>query len=766
MNELQQIKRLLLPAIKGSPIILAAMFLAIFFTSRIVRYKTPMYESTARMKLDDARTGISDMNLFTDFDVFTASDKVATEVEVLVSRELIRQLIGKLTLNESISRVGKLMQTRLYKDSPFTIESNVMNNGIYKYDCFFTVTSDTTLLLNVPDLGIVDRPYAIGEPIYLAGSKISINFNLDILKTRPNIDVIGQYTFRLKSDEDWIDYIKASLDVKAVDDEIAVVRISFRDPNPQFAADVVNHLAQTYITDYVTSKSKAADKTVEFINQQLDDVGSKLRRSEEKLEQYKLNKDVVNTYQETETGLREISQMKIFHTNLLMKKAALDSLNQYINGRDVAFNKLAPQFDAFGDILLSELIKQHKLYEAEREDLLQRYTTESKYIKAIDRKIESITVYIKEAVQNAYKDLEVKEQEIKRKLDASTNMFETIPTREREMLVIERELSLYQNAYNFLMEKRTEADIVKAATISFHRIIDYGKVPRKPVSPNKKFLMIVAGFSIMLFVLAFIYIRDFLTGTLQSRQEIEERTGIPISGVIPRFGKMVHPEHSEAIKAIASHLMLKRSESPRVILLVSTIKEEGKSFLAEHLAKVFHLNGKRVLAVDMNDFNPTLSSRLGKSSAKGLSDYMKEAEPATNIIQVGQHADVVSPGSLSHKGLILKESLLRLLAETGTDYDYILIDTPAAAYTATATNLVGAADEVLFVVRAGKSKAFYLEQADEIHHAHPDKAISVVLNSGHQASNFNGRFVGSRFSYTQAPKGVLNKIKHYLQNYL
>ena len=79
---------------------------------------------------------------------------------------------------------------------------------------------------------------------------------------------------------------------------MTVLRVVYKNEIPQKAADFNNALCETYIEDYVQVKSYAANKTVEFIDQKLVEVGSSLSQAEFKLEQYKLKNNVVNVRQE------------------------------------------------------------------------------------------------------------------------------------------------------------------------------------------------------------------------------------------------------------------------------------------------------------------------------------------------------------------------------------------------------------------------------------------------------------------------------------
>ena len=162
---------------------------------------------------------------------------------------------------------------------------------------------------------------------------------------------------------------------------------------------------------------------------------------------------VVNTYQETETGIREISQMKIQLNNLIMKEAAIDSLNKYVNESEKDFLDLAPQV-AFGDLLFTELVKKLKFYQGEKMDLLIMYKPKHEKVVAVDAKIADIISYIKESIQNAKREVGIQKRLLEEAFNESSNSFENLPEREKTQLVLERNFVLNQNTYNFLMEKR------------------------------------------------------------------------------------------------------------------------------------------------------------------------------------------------------------------------------------------------------------------------------------------------------------------------
>src|SRR6202000_1681464 len=97
--------------------------------------------------------------------------------------------------------------------------------------------------------------------------------------------------------------------------------------------------------------------------------------------------NIINFSQETETDLRKIAQLKIQLANLQMSMSAIDSLYDYMQRGKGDFSGLAPNFEAFTDLLSTELIKKIKQLESDKKDLLLVYTDKEEKEKGLDEKI-------------------------------------------------------------------------------------------------------------------------------------------------------------------------------------------------------------------------------------------------------------------------------------------------------------------------------------------------------------------------------------------
>jgi uncharacterized protein involved in exopolysaccharide biosynthesis len=129
MNDPQQFKRLLLPALRGLPLILVSVIVAVLLTSRFLHYAVPRYESTALLKLDEKANGVSDNNLFKDFDFFTANSKIITEEQVLQSPVLIEKALRLVDFGTSYYRIGDIRQSELYRQTPFFVQCSLRDSS-------------------------------------------------------------------------------------------------------------------------------------------------------------------------------------------------------------------------------------------------------------------------------------------------------------------------------------------------------------------------------------------------------------------------------------------------------------------------------------------------------------------------------------------------------------------------------------------------------------------------------------------------------------
>ncbi len=583
---MQEQLSILRPYIRGLPLILLAMAAGFLAARKYLSYTTPMYEATTKIKLADLENGVTGNNLFKDLDVFASTGKIAMEIEVIKSQMLIRRALAGLAFDEELSRIGKVMNKELYRDKPFFHQLTVHDAEFYDRDWAIQVHDSVRYTVTLP--GTEECiPGTFGDTLHLrSAASLFLEKNTALLAERPELPLVGPYRLHKYSTIQLVEKVLGNLDVVSVDKDVAVVRIIFRSNVPEKAAAFTDILARTYIDDYIDDKFRTADITAGFLDEQIAEVYRELSAAEMKIQGYRERNDVINIRQETETDLRKISQMKVQQTNARMSLDAIEKLDTYIQQGKENFLELAPNFEAFTDLLSTEMVKKIKELQAERADLLLDYQPGHELVRAVDEKISYYTDYFVESIANTRRNLETKYENLSRDIEEAEKVFIGLPERERVLTILERNFQIQQQSYIFLNEKRIEAGIARAATHAFHRIIQQAAVPHRPVSPNRAIITIVSCLLGMFAAIFLIFVVNASKARVNDVSSIEQNTDIPVLYTAP------HLESAEATRTFFKDEVFKLDMKGLLPLHASLVfsafaNNHGVRFHLRHLAETF-----------------------------------------------------------------------------------------------------------------------------------------------------------------------------------
>ncbi|WP_185147301.1 GumC family protein [Chryseobacterium binzhouense] len=588
--------RFLKPLLRGFPIVVLAMIIAVLAAKKYLNYVTPMYESTAKLKLADTQEGVPSANLFKDFDVFATPNKISTEIEVLKSTSLIEKTLAKLPFSTEIYRKGKVRSVELFNDSPIKVESILSDEKNYDKKFIINVNSNQNFTINSDSAKEIKGTF--GVPTAIKGGKILISKNDSYLQSKPDAKIVDQYEVEFLSREKLLDKVNKNLDIVSVDKDVPVIRINYKSNVPEKASLLVNTLAETYIQDYIENKYRAANTTVDFLKNEIGQANNKLSGAENRIENYRNKENIINIPQETETDLRKISQLKIQKSNLKMNLDAIKNLNSYISEGKDNYLELAPNFEAFNDLLSTEMVKNMKQLQAEKKELLLTYTPEHEKVKIIDAKIKDLTDYQTESIRNTQKNLQIKYNDIDRDIQVAEQAFIGLPEKEKLLNIMNREFNLYEKNYNFLNEKRIDAEIAKAAKISFHKIITRGELPKQPVSPMRSIIIIVAAIMSMIGSIALIYAVHFAKAKVNDVYTIEKNSTIPVAFTTPYIKNRENIMH-HFLENVLEMELKEIIKDKNLICITSYDKSKQHMFHSKNIIKALQAQSRKVLVIDV-----------------------------------------------------------------------------------------------------------------------------------------------------------------------
>src|SRR3990170_2213906 len=167
----------------------------------------------------------------------------------------------------------------------------------------------------------------------------------------------------------------------------------------------------------------------------------------------------------------------------------------------------------------------------------------------------------------------------------------------------------------------------------------------------------------------------------------------------------------EALRALRSQLMVRWFDTDparRALAVVSAARNEGRSFIAANLAVVFSQLGEHTLLIDTDMRNPCQHELFGLDNRGGLSAVLSGRGGPEMIQRIPLLLDlsVLPAGSLPPNPLELLARPLfqQLMGELATEFDVILLDTPAAVEYSDAQATAACAGAALIVIRKNSTR--------------------------------------------------------------
>jgi len=199
-------------------------------------------------------------------------------------------------------------------------------------------------------------------------------------------------------------------------------------------------------------------------------------------------------------------------------------------------------------------------------------------------------------------------------------------------------------------------------------------------------------------------------------------------------------EFAEACRKVHAAIELVASFSgARTVLITSTSPQEGKSTLASLLALTLAQSGKRVLLVDANLHTPVQGEIFGIEGNYGLGELLEEEIESSFVSYVhpgtDPRMDILLSGlvTTSIPDLLNSQRFTNLMAAMATEYDLVLIDSPALAVGSDARIIASACDATIVLSRETSISRKALNKTRDSITSVGGNVIGVVLNGGMSA---------------------------------
>jgi tyrosine-protein kinase Etk/Wzc len=525
---------------------------------------------------------------------------------------------------------------------------------------------------------------------------------------------------------------------------------------PERATDLVNTLINVYSAWTKDEKTKIANNTIDFINEQLVLVKDSLNLSEQNIESFKKKTGITNL--SADFALQRFSNFDGRRLEIELALKSLDSLANHIKqGRDITL--ISTSNIGAQDPALSGTISEYSKLEVQKKALLSNAKPTHILVKQLERKIEITREELIKDIQSYREALQINLQTINSTLTKFEKKLAQIPSTERQFLGIERNRSLNENIYLLLLQQKERYGIAKAAAVADIVVLDYAEGGWQ-IKPKKNMAYIIGLFLSISASLSFIFIKDFLNDTIADRSQVEKITPVPVLGTINHARQadssslvVSHKPKSavaEAFRSIRTNLQYLASENDsKVVVVTSTVSGEGKTFFSVNMAAILAMSDKKVLLIGLDLRKPKIHQDFDVPSDAGISKILigkATAEEVTYKTKIA-NLEVLPSGPVppNPSELIMSERMKNLIDELRTRYDYIIIDTPPVGLVTDALLAMKYADVNIFMLRQKKSKKEYIETVNKLYTDNSIRNLAIVLNDLRMGRSYGGYYNGYRY---------------------
>jgi capsular exopolysaccharide synthesis family protein len=495
-----------------------------------------------------------------------------------------------------------------------------------------------------------------------------------------------------------------------------VLKIRVESQSPKLATDLANAYVDVYLNSQLEAKFDAVQRANTWLNDHLADLRAKAETTDRAVQQFgsahnltPSHGDSVNSQQMSELN----TQLVLASADLAEKDANLKQVQTSLQTRGVS---------AAAQVLSSPLIQalreQESTLMTHEADLATRYKPEHPAminIKAqerdLNRKIEDETARIVHSMEGDVVSGQAKVDTLR----ASITDLQSGPQNEAQVQFheLQREAdanrALYENFLNRYKQTSEQEDIQEADA----RIVSRAVLPITPSFPRK--IPFIGG----------IFIASLITGVFaafgmerldngfRTGEQFERIAEVPVLGLEPDIAADGPPHdivvkrpvsaYSEAIRSIRTSLRYSHVDKPpKIVMVTSSLPDEGKTVFALSLARSVAKSGGRSLLIDCDLRRPSMARILNIDATPGLLAVFDGTKDLSKVIKVdvasGMHFIAVASGTPNPQDLLGSNQMKSFLESLREQYDLVVLDTPPILAVSDGIVLSHLVDATIFLV--------------------------------------------------------------------
>lgn len=590
---------------------------------------TPIYQANALVQVEQ-RQGNAILNSLSQM-LPDGQPQSAPEMALLQSRMILGKTVDDLNLQAQVTQnyfpiFGQGI-ARLMGEEPGRINVKhlfISDAELVKPEINLTVIDDKNFQIDGDSFSFKGK---VGELL----EKHGVSIYISKIDAKPNTSFTVKYFTRLQA-------ISNLLDAFSVEDQgknTGILNLTLIGDDKELIAIVLDSISQNYLEQNVDRQAAQDAKSLDFLNKQLPKVRAELDAAEDKLNNYRRQKDSVDLTMEAKSVLDQIVNVDNQLNQLTFKEAEISQL----------FTPEHPSYKA--------LIEKRQALQHEKEKLNKRVntmpTTQQEVLR-LSRDVESgRAVYLQ--LLNRQQELNIAKSSAignVRIIDNAITQPKQVKPKKALVVIIGIFLGLFASIGLILLRVLLRRGIESPEQLEDMGITVYANVPISEalVEKNRR------------------------TGARKKQESsallaVENPADLAI----------------EAIRGLRTSLHFAMLEAKNNVLMISGASPNaGKTFISSNLAAVIAQTGQKVLFIDADMRKGYAHKLFGSAKVEGLSDILSGKNDLESVVAKVTDAgfDYVSRGNIppNPAELLMHPRFEDFLKKVSELYDLVIVDTP------------------------------------------------------------------------------------------
>ncbi|MES2648339.1 MAG: polysaccharide biosynthesis tyrosine autokinase [Bacteroidota bacterium] len=737
------------------PLFVICLVISVGVGIMYLRYTTPKYISAVPILL---KSGINEQSLtgkqsgLVEIALYGPSEiNLANEMEKLRSVKVLRRLVEKKQLNISYFNEGNIKVSNVHNMVPFRLIPVEIKDSSRICRIRFTNASMAGYQVMVGTDGLEKHSWS--DVLHIDGNQYRIQL---VHAIAPGDDIyITTWVHPLIR----VNEILSQMSVYPQGGNSSILMISLKNDNAALGRDILDGLVQEFNIASIEQKNYAAEKTIRFIEDRLDSLNRELKSLEFNNLGDGDKTEVLSVDQQSSLYSQRLSDTEQKMADFDLQLSLVAIVEEYVQ-KPSTKDKLVPSTLGITDNTVGSMIGAYNSMQQQRDLQSVNLPPGGMMLKQLDEQMAEMRRNILLTLSNYRNSIKKQQTNLEDKNLLYRSKLSVLPDKQRRALEMQRQRSVKENLYLYLLQKKEETAIATASTSESYEQLNAAGGSPLPVEPDAGKIRMFSILLGLLLPIGIIYGRDQLNDRVYTRDDIQKKTKVAIIGEIGHVddNKSLVVAHqsrniiSEQFRIIRSNLGFFLKDIPfQTLLVTSTVSGEGKSFISINVAAVLALSGKKVALLEFDLRKPRILKNLAiEKTGLGISNYllgMAHAEeiytPLDNFPNLHIYPSGIVPPNPAE--LVMSETNAMFFDYLKANYDYIIIDSAPVGLVSDTFSLAPFIDVSLYIVRHRFTFKRQVAFVEEVHQQRKLPNLFIVVNDLKMGARFG--YYGYGYGY-------------------